>query len=47
MVTPPSMVSQVGGRVKTDRRDSRKLATMLVPFQLILPNNVQVKLLLE
>jgi transposase len=29
MVTPPSLVPQVGGRVKTDRRDSRKLASML------------------
>jgi transposase len=30
MVTPPSLVPRVGGRVKTDRRDSRKLASMLV-----------------
>jgi transposase len=30
MVTPPLLVPQVGGRVKTDRRDSRKLASMLV-----------------
>lgn len=29
MVTPPSLVPRVGGRVKTDRRDSRKLASML------------------
>ncbi|MFQ5798913.1 MAG: IS110 family transposase [Bacteroidota bacterium] len=29
MVTPPSLVPHVGGRVKTDRRDSRKLASML------------------
>ena len=29
MVTPPSLVPQVGGRVKTDRRDSRKLTSML------------------
>ena len=29
MVTPPSLVPHVGGRVKTDRRDSRKLAAML------------------
>jgi transposase len=29
MVTPPSLVPRVGGRVKTDRRDSTKLATML------------------
>jgi len=29
MVTPPSLVPRVGGRVKTDRRDSRKLAAML------------------
>lgn len=29
MVTPPSLVPRVGGRVKTDRRDSSKLAAML------------------
>ncbi len=29
MVTPPSLVPRVSGRVKTDRRDSRKLASML------------------
>ena len=29
MVTPPSLVPRVGGKVKTDRRDSRKLASML------------------
>jgi len=29
IVTPPSLVPHVGGRVKTDRRDSRKLAAML------------------
>lgn len=29
MVTPPSLVPQTGARVKTDRRDARKLATML------------------
>lgn len=29
MVTPPSMVPQIGGRVKTDRRDAKKLATLL------------------
>jgi transposase len=29
MVTPPSLVPQTGGRVKTDRRDGRKLATLL------------------
>lgn len=29
MVTPPSLVPHLGGRVKTDRRDSRKLAAML------------------
>lgn len=29
MVTPASLVPHVGGRVKTDRRDSRKLAAML------------------
>jgi len=29
VVTPPSLVPRLGGRVKTDRRDSRKLATML------------------
>lgn len=29
MVTPPSLVPRMGGRVKTDRRDSRKLAAML------------------
>ncbi len=29
MVTPPSLVPQIGGRVKTDQRDSRKLASML------------------
>jgi transposase len=29
MVTPPSLVPRIGGRVKTDRRDSRKLASML------------------
>ena len=29
MVTPPSLVPHIGGRVKTDRRDSRKLASML------------------
>ncbi len=28
-VTPPSLVPRIGGRVKTDRRDSRKLAAML------------------
>lgn len=27
MITPPSLVPRVGGRVKTDRRDSRKLCT--------------------
>jgi transposase len=29
VVTPPSLVPRLGGRVKTDRRDSRKLASML------------------
>lgn len=29
MVTPPSLVPRVGGRVKTDRRDSKKLSSML------------------
>jgi transposase len=29
IVTPPSLVPHVGGRVKTDRRDSKKLAAML------------------
>jgi len=29
MVTPPSLVPRIGGRMKTDRRDSIKLATML------------------
>lgn len=29
MVTPPSLVPRIGGRVKTDRRDSKKLASML------------------
>jgi transposase len=29
MVTPPSLVPRMGGKVKTDRRDSRKLASML------------------
>lgn len=29
VVTPPSLVPKLGGRVKTDRRDSRKLASML------------------
>jgi transposase len=29
IVTPPSLVPRIGGRVKTDRRDSRKLASML------------------
>ena len=29
MVTPPSLVPHIGGRVKTDQRDSRKLASML------------------
>jgi transposase len=29
MVTPPSLVPRIGGRVKTDSRDSTKLATML------------------
>jgi transposase len=29
MVTPPSLVPRIGGRVKTDHRDSTKLATML------------------
>jgi serine/threonine protein kinase len=29
MVTPPSLVPHVGGRVKTDHRDSKKLASML------------------
>ncbi len=29
MVTPPSLVPRIGGKVKTDRRDSRKLASML------------------
>jgi len=29
MVTPPSLVPKTGGRVKTDRRDGRKLATMM------------------
>jgi transposase len=29
MVTPPSLVPRIGGKVKTDRRDSRKLTTML------------------
>jgi len=29
MVTPPSLVPRIGGKVKTDRRDSRKLVTML------------------
>jgi transposase len=29
MVTPPSLVPRVGGRVKTDHRDSKKLVTML------------------
>jgi transposase len=28
-VTPPSLVPQTGGRVKTDRRDAKKLATLL------------------
>lgn len=28
-VTPPSLVPKIGGRIKTDRRDSRKLASML------------------
>ena len=30
MVTPPSLVPRMGGRVKTDRRDSKKLATLLM-----------------
>jgi transposase len=29
IVTPPSLVPRVGGRVKTDKRDSRKLASLL------------------
>jgi len=29
IVTPPSLVPRVGGRVKTDHRDSRKLVSML------------------
>jgi len=29
IVTPPSLVPRIGGKVKTDRRDSRKLASML------------------
>ncbi len=29
MVTPPSLVPRMGGKVKTDRRDSQKLASML------------------
>jgi len=29
MVTPPSLVPRIGGKVKTDRRDSKKLASML------------------
>lgn len=29
MVTPPSLVPRIGGRMKTDHRDSTKLATML------------------
>ena len=29
MVTPPSLVPRIGGRMKTDHRDSAKLATML------------------
>ena len=29
-VTPPSLVPRIGGNVKTDRRDSKKLAGMLV-----------------
>lgn len=29
MVTPPSLVPHIGGKVKTDHRDSRKLAEML------------------
>ena len=29
MVTPPSLVPRTGGRVKTDKRDSRKLAALL------------------
>ena len=29
IVTPPSLVPRMGGKVKTDRRDSRKLASML------------------
>ncbi len=29
MVTPPSLVPQIGGKVKTDQRDSRKLTEML------------------
>lgn len=29
MVTPPSLVPRIGSKVKTDRRDSRKLAAML------------------
>ena len=29
VVTPPSLVPRIGGKVKTDRRDSRKLAAML------------------
>ncbi|MCL0051026.1 transposase, partial [Dehalococcoidia bacterium] len=28
-VTPPSLVPRIGGKVKTDRRDSKKLAGML------------------
>ena len=28
-VTPPSLVPRIGGRVKTDHRDSTKLATLL------------------
>ncbi len=30
MVTPPSLAPRMGGNVKTDRRDSKKLASMLV-----------------
>ena len=30
VVTPPSLVPRIGGNVKTDRRDSKKLAGMLV-----------------
>jgi transposase len=29
MVTPPSLVPRISGRVKTDKRDSRKLASLL------------------